>query len=150
MKPRNFLFLILGLALIFLASRSYSEEPTYDSWGLGIPLHDKMKHLCGGNVLGQHGEEIIWEDYTSKLSPAQLLADYQKKLGMEHFEAKGQGGIWRFPRKRAGMVMSAPDVMEILDITPIADYQPHGCPKKPPAKALTVVEMSAMYQRGQK
>src|SRR5205809_5528115 len=103
MKLSTLRLFALGFTIIAMPARSYSKEPTYDSWGLGIPLHDEMKHLCGGNVLGQHGEEIIWEDYTSGLSPAQLVADYQKKLGKEHFEPKGEGGTWRFPRKRAGM-----------------------------------------------
>jgi len=148
---------VIGIAVLFsmvLSNESLVAAPNNEQFAgaaEGIPLHTKLNTLCEGNALGVNGDEITWQSFSSELAPAELLNDYQNKLGKEGFEIKGQGGTWKSKEQKVELPMSSPEVSRTLVISPVQEYQAHGCyDKKPPKKAQSVLEFSAFYRRSKK
>lgn len=111
---------------------SSEREPGTIMAGYGIPAHRSLVHLCGKRVI-RAGGSLVWDAFTSPLTPDQLIAAYRKRLGERGFGKEGSGGTWRLGGASA----------RVLTITDAGKPGRHRiCEEKPPRDAKSAVVVS--------
>ena len=105
----------------------------------GVPSYAGLNHLCNQRIYSVKGTHIItWDAFSSRASPAKLVAYYLNKIGKEAYTREESGGTWRLP-------VESLNPETVLSIIPHNKSGPHeACKKKLPTGAQSIVIVSKM------